>query len=181
MASPTTMPYLRNEIPFTQSRLKSLIKVFGTFGGYEVDPAGATVLPNLSNMALIGAITKVEVKTNRGAAERRELNYDTMGKILEMIPGLVDYEVDFNYVMLYKSSFMEACGFAGHTLEYQTRPMLFALQLPTPNPASVPPKSILLVDCWLKNNPITFDVESKDDLRIVQSVSVACGGIVEVS
>ena len=174
-------PFLRNEIPFTQSRLKSLIKIFGTYGGYQVDPAGATVLPNLSGLTLIGAVTKVEVDVKRGATERRELNYDTMGKILEMIPGLVDYDVKFNYVWLYKSTFMEACGFAGHTLEYQTRPMLFALQLPSPNPASVPPKSLLLVDCWLKSNPAVFDVESKDDLRIVQNVDVACGGVVEVS
>jgi hypothetical protein len=174
-------PFLRNEIPFTQSRLKSLIKIFGTYGGYQVDPAGNSVLPNVSGVELIGAITKVEVSVKRGAAERRELNYDTMGKILEMIPGLVDYDVKFNYVWLYKASFMEACGFAGHTLEYQTRPMLFSLQLPSPNPSTVKPKSILLVDCWLKSNPANFDVETKDDLRIVQSVDVACGGIVEVS
>jgi hypothetical protein len=173
-------PFLRTEIPFTQSRLKSLIKVFGTFGGYQVDPSGAGSLPNLSALDLIGAITKVEVKTNRGAAERRELNYDGMGRILEMVPGLVDFDVSFNYVWLYRASFMEACGFAGHTLEFQTRPMLFALQLPSPNPATVPPKSLLLVDCWLKGNPAMFDVESRDDLRIVQSVDVACGGIVEV-
>ncbi len=173
-------PFLRTEIPFTQSRLKSLIKVFGTYGGYQPDPSGQGTLPNLSALDLLGAITKVEVKVNRGAAERRELNYDGMGRILEMVPGLVDFEVDFNYVWLYRASFMEACGFAGHTLEFQTRPMLFALQLPSPNPSTVPPKSLLLVDCWLKNNPAMFDVESKDDLRIVQSVSVACGGIVEV-
>lgn len=173
-------PVLRNEIPFTQSRLKSLIKVFGTFGGYQVDQSGNGALPNLSGLELIGAITKVDVKVNRGATERRELNFDTKGKILEMVPGLVDFEVSFNYVMLYRAGFMEACGFAGHTLEYQTRPMLFALQLPSPTPDSVPPKTILLVDCWLKNNPVMFDVESKDDLRIVQSIDIACGGIVEV-
>ena len=118
MATPTTTPFLRNEIPFTQSRLKSLIKIFGTYGGYQVDPSGNSVLPNLSSLQLIGAITKVEVATNRGAMERRELNYDGMGKIQEMVPGLVDFDVKFNYVWLYRASFMEACGFAGHTLEY---------------------------------------------------------------
>jgi len=172
-------PFLRTEIPYTQSRLKSLIKVFGTFGGYQPSISGPTTLPSLSGLSLIGAVTKVEVDTKRGATERRELNYDTMAKILEMVPGLVEYKVSFNYVWLYQASFMEACGFAGQTLEYQTRPMLFALQLPSPDPAVVPTKTILLVDCWLKANPATFDVESRDDLRIVQSVDVACGGIVE--
>lgn len=173
-------PFKRTEIPFTQSRLKSLIKIKGTYGGYQPSIVGNTSLPNLSSLDLIGAVTKVTVDVKRGAAERRELNYDTMGKILEMVPGLVDFDVKFSYVWLYQASFMEACGFGGHTLEYQTRPMLFALQLPSPDPAVVPVKNILLVDCWLKANPATFDVESKDDLRIVQEVDVACGGIVEV-
>jgi hypothetical protein len=173
-------PFLRTEIPFTQSRLKSLIKVYGTYGGYQPSLTGNTTLPSLSSLSLIGAVTKVEVKTTRGATERRELNYDNMAKILEMVPGLVDYDVNFSYVWLYQASFMEACGFAGHTLEYQTRPMLFALQLPTPDPAVIAPKTILLLDCWLKGNPATFDVEEKNDLRIVQSVEIACGGLLEV-
>jgi hypothetical protein len=173
-------PVLRTEIPFTTARLKSLVKVFGTYGGYQVDPSGAGSLPNLSALDLIGAITQLTVDVKRGAQERRELNFDTAGKILEMVPGLVDFEVSLNYVYLYRASFMEACGFAGHTLEFQTRPMLFSLLLPSPNPATVPPKSLLLVDCWLKSNPIMFDVEGKDDLRIIQKVDIACGGIVEV-
>ena len=182
MALPSPSPFLRSEIPYTQSRLKSLIKVFGTYGGYQVDITGdgPGTLTQLPPMSLIGAITSVSVSPKRNATERRELNYDTMAKILEMVPGLVDFEVKFKAVWLYRASFMEACGFAGMTLEYQTRPMIFSLQLPSPDPSSVPPRSILLLDCWLKANPAMFEVENKDDLRIVQEVDVACGGLSEV-
>ena len=173
-------PFLREEIPFTQSRLKSLIKIYATFGGYVPDPDTPQALPDLSGLELIGAVTKVEVKTPRGMTERRELNYDTLGKILEMVPGLVSFDCNFSYVMLYKSSFMEACGFAGHRLEYQTRPILFQLELPSPTPDTIPPRNIILQDCWLKDNPMAFDVSSNDDLRIIQDIGVGVGGLTEV-
>jgi len=171
-------PFKRQEIPFTQSRLASLIKIRGTFGGYVPDPA--TRFPTLSGLPLIGALQKVTVDVTRGAKDRRELNYDTYGNIIEMVPGLVDFDIKFEYVWLYQASFLEACGFGGHTLEFQTRPMLFQLELPSPANSGIPTKTIVLSDCWLKGNPGTFDVTQKDDLRIVQSIDIACGGIIEV-
>lgn len=173
-------PFKRDEIPYTQSRLKSLIKVFATYGGYAPDPNDPTNLPTLSSMQLIGSITKVDIKTTRQAAERRELNFDNAAEILEMVPGLASFEVSMNYVMLYRASFIEALGFGGHELRYWTRPVLFALQLPSPVPASLPPKTILLRDCWGLDNPMMFDVEAKDDLRIIQEVPIACGGMIEI-
>jgi len=173
-------PFKRNEIPYTQARNKSLIKVFVTYGGYTPDPNDPTNLPTLSSLSLIGSITTVDLKTTRAAAERRELNFDNAGEILEMIPGLASFEVSFKYVNLYRASFMEALGIAGHELKYNTRPFLFALQLPSPVPDQLPPKTLLLRDCWLLDNPLNFDVEAKDDLRIIQEVPVACGGIIEI-
>jgi hypothetical protein len=164
------------EIPKTNTRLKSLIKCFVSFGGY--DPSQG--IPALSGLQFLSALTKVEFPVNRGAVERRELNFDNLGKILEMVPGLVDFDgARMTYIWQYQASFLEACGFGGHTLEFQTRPLLFLLQLPSPNPDVVPEKNILLLDCWLKKNPAEFSVEDKDDLRIRQEVDIAVGGIIE--
>ena len=174
-------PFIRNEIPFTASRLKSLIKVFVSYGGYQPDPSNPNNIPQLSQLTLIGSVNKIEIKNKREAAERRELNYDTSAQILEMVPGLESFDVTFDYVMLYRANFMEACGFGGYELKNQTRPIVFALQLPSPTPSSVPYKTLLLRDCWILDNPHSFEVEAKDDLRIVQSVPIACGGILEVS
>lgn len=175
-----TPPILREEIPITQSRNKSLIKVFATFGGYIPDPSDPANVPDLSSMAQIGSVARVMVNPTRNAAERRELNTDTLGQILEMIPGLTSFEVTMSYIYLYRASFMEAVGFAGHSLEFNSRPILFALQMPSPTPDTIPEKTLLLRDCWLKANPIEFNVEEKDDLRITQEVGMACGGIIEV-
>ena len=173
-------PQKREETPFTQARLKSLIKVFCTFGGYQPDPNDPSNVPQLSELALVGSVTKVSVGTTRQAAERRELNFDTAGQIQEMIPGLESFDIKMTHIVLYRQSFMEACGFAGHELRYNTRPILFALQLPSPTPGTLPPKTLLLRDCWIKGNPFDFSVEEKDDLRIVQTVPIHVGGLREV-
>lgn len=170
------------QTPFTLARLKNLVTINVTYSGY--DPlvySGQGTLPQLTE---IGALEKVEVKVSRGAKERRELRVDAngmSGRIIEMVPGLVDFEVSFQYVWLYQASFMEACGFGGHDLEYQTKPLLFQLDMPAPASSKVPVKSLILKDCWLKDNPATFDVSAgKDDLRMIQSVTVACGGVEEI-
>lgn len=170
--------FREQEIPFTQTRLASLIKIKGSYKGYI--PDGNRIPTDMGDQRFIGAVTKVKVDVNRGATERRELNFDTYGNIIEMVPGLVSFDVSFDRVWLYESSMLEACGFGGHTLEFQTRPMLFQLLLPRPANSSVPDKTIVLVDCWLKDNPATWSVDNKDDLRIVQTVNIACGGIFEV-
>jgi hypothetical protein len=165
------------EIPKTNSRLKSLIKVFVSFGGY--DPSGE--LPDFSTLTFLAALESLEFPIKRGAAERRELNTDNLGKILEMVPGLVDFDgCKMTYIWQYASSFMEAVGFGGQNLEYQTRPLMFFLQLPSPNPSVIPPRNIILLDCWMKDNPSMFSVAEKDDLRIKQEVNIAVGGVVQV-
>ncbi len=171
-------PFLRTEIPFDTARLKSLIKVFATFGGYVPDPNDPNII-NLSNLELVGAVNTVTLNETRAAAERRELNYDTHGEIIEMIAGLGSFEISFTSIVLYKQTFMEACGFAGHELRFQTRPIAFFLELPSPDPAVISPKTLLLRGCKLLANPLSFDIEAKDDLRIVQEVPVACAGIIE--
>ncbi len=135
----TPVPFKRDEIPYTQARLKSLIKIYATFGGYKPDPNDPTAVPTLAS-----------------------------------------FDVTFTSVMTYQATFLEACGFAGGEIRYQTRPIAFALILPSPTPDTIPNKVLILRGCQLKDNPMKFDVEQKDDLRIIQEVPVACAGIIEV-
>lgn len=176
----TPVPFKRDEIPYTQARLKSLIKIYATFGGYQPDPNDPTAVPTLAQMKLIGAVTKVDYKNPRNAAERRELNYDTFAEIQEMVPGLGSFEVSFTSIMTYAQTFMEACGFDGTDIRFQTRPLAFALILPSPTPDVIPSKVLILRGSWLKDNPVSFSVEEKDDLRIIQEVPIACAGVIEV-
>jgi hypothetical protein len=177
---PPQTPFSRVEIPWTSTRLKSLIKIYCTFGGYQPDPNDPGALPSLSSLSLVGAVRKVHIKTTRSSVERRELNYDTYAEILEMVPGLASFELTFESVVLYQATFPEAIGFDGFDLKYNTRPTLFALQLPSPNPATLPPVTLMARDCWLNANVLDFDTEAKDDLRIIQEIPMACGGIIKV-
>jgi hypothetical protein len=173
-------PFTRNEIPFTAARLKSLIKVYCTYGGYTPDPNDPTNLPSLGSLNLVGSVTTIELKNPRQAAERRELNYDNFAEILEMIPGLDSFELNFKAVALYRQTFAEACGIGGFGVRFNTRPLLFAFRLPSPNPGALPPVTLLARGCLLLDNPLGFDVEAKDDLRIIQDIPVACAGIIEI-
>ena len=164
------------EPPKTLTRMKHLADVYVSFGGY--DPSQGT--PDFAALTYLTALTRVGISIKRGAKERRELNSANLGKIIEMIPGLVDFEgCELSYIWQYKQgSLIEACGFGGTTLEYQTQPLFLLIVFPAPNAADV--RKIVLSDVWFKENPIEVSVEDKDDLRLVQKVPIAVGGIYEV-
>ncbi len=174
------VPVKRDEIPFTQARLKSLIKIYVTYSGYQPDPNDPTAVPSLSTMSLLGAVTKITVKNPRGAQERRELNYDTAAEIQEMIPGLPTFDVSIQNIMTYAASFLEGCGFAGGELRFQTRPVALALVLPSPTPTTIPPKIVFLRGVWLGDNASDFSVQEAGDLRIIQDTPLHCAGLLEV-
>ncbi len=163
------------QAPKTVSRSKALIDIYGTEGGY--DPAGGYTL---NNLIYIGGITKLMLPIERGAAEFRELNATNFGRIIEQVPGLVSFDnVSLRSVVTYKGTFMERCGFQGHVLDYQSYPMLFLLDLPTPNAARYPARQLIIEGAVFLNNPLEWSVEEKEDLRIVQDIRLAISNIRE--
>ena len=56
----------------------------------------------------------------------------------------------------------------------QTAPLQIAIELDAPDPANV--KTIILNDVWLRNAPLTFNIED-NDLRIVQDVEAQFASI----
>jgi len=167
------------EIPKHIARSKALTTIYGVLGGY--DPSQGT--PDFTNSPLtyIGNVTSIEIPANRGSVERRELNAANLGRIVEIVPGLVDFEgVQLNHIVTYAATFLEASGFVGHVSDFQAYPMLYLLRLPSPNPAEYPERNLILEDVWIKNNPLMFSVEDKDDLRITQQVTLAVGNVREI-
>jgi len=180
MATIRTSP----QIPAHLARSKALVTIMGTIGGYDPQQG----FPSLSSFGFIGDVVSVEIPVNRGGTERRELNYSTLGAILEMVPGLVDFEgLTFKRIITYGQAaltqgggtMLEICGFDGPTLDYQSFPMAFMLRLPSPNPAYFPERRVILDKVWFQKNPLMFSVEDKDDLRIIQEVTCLCGAIRE--
>ncbi len=173
------------EIVKTNTRLRNYVRVYYTKGGYDPTTSIASVLTG--NLEFFAALEKISFPQARGNSERRELNFDFTstdpiafaqgnGGIIEAIPGLVDADgASLTFIWQYKASVLERLGFNGHTLESQTRPVLFLLDLPAPTAADE--RQIVIPQVWLKQNPIEFGVENKDDLRIRQQVNVACQGV----
>lgn len=160
------------------ARSKALITIYGTEGGYNPKDG----IPSLSSLKFIGNVTSIDIPVNRGSAERRELNAANFGRIIEIVPGLVDFDgFKLNHVVTYKETFLEACGFRGHVLDYQAYPMLFLFKLPTPDADQFPERTLIAETAWLKNNPLMFSVEEKDDLRITQEVSIAISNLREIT
>jgi hypothetical protein len=172
------MPFRENlETPKHSARSKALVTVYGTYGGY--DPSEG--FPDLSGLVQIMNLTSITINSNRDAKERRELDASTLGSIIEMVPGLVDFEnMEMNGIVTYKTSIIETCGFGGYDLRYQTHPMLLMLKLPSPNPSVVPERRLLLDKLWFKANPLEFSVEDPSDVRITQKIPFACAGVREV-
>ncbi len=166
------------EVPRHIARSKALITLYA--GQYD-PTANQSAANQLGNMFHVGNVTSVEVPINRGATERRQLDSSTFGQILEMIPGLVDFEgFQLNNIVTYQATFFEAMQFGGHNLVYQSVPLFMVFVLPTPNPSFAPAKTLLFENVWIKNNPLMFSVEEKDDLRITQQVTLAVGNISEL-
>jgi hypothetical protein len=171
------------DIPKVESRSKALITLEGSYGGYN--PLTQTIQQALSNLVLIGNVSKISMPIKRGAVERRELNasnIQTAAQILEIVPGLVDFEgFRLNNIVTYQEDFLEACGFfGGRRLEYQSYPMLFVLTLPSPEPSVFPVRTFLIDKAWILDNPYEFSVEEKEDLRITQEVELRLASITEV-
>lgn len=161
----------------TLARSRALTTIYGTLGGY--DPSGG--IPALSSLVFIGGVSKLMVPINRGTAEFRELNASTFGRILEQVPGLVDLDtVTLQSVITYGGTFLERCGFQGHMLDFQAYPMLFLLDLPTPNKSKFPARQLILEGAIIKKNPIEFGVDNKEDLRILQEIELAVSNVREI-
>ena len=170
-------------VPSHIARSKALCTLSGTIGGYD---GSAGIPSSFPALEFIANVTSITIPTNRGSAERRELNAANWGRIIEILPGLVDFEgLEMNNVVTYGATFAQACGLDASAaggdnsfeLDIQSFPMLFQIDLPTPNAALYPPRTLMLLPAWIKTNPINFSVEEKDDLRIVQTISLAVGRI----
>ena len=173
MASPNIRT--TQEIPKVESRSKALITITGVIGGY--DPLTQNLADVLGGAQFIGNVSKITLPNKRGMQDRRELNAANFGEIMEIVPGLVDFEgMRWTNVITYQQDFLQACGFQGGlSTDYQSYPMLFILTLPAPNPFLT--RTLLINKAWIVNNPYEFSVEDKDDLRITQEIDIRCASI----
>lgn len=137
----------------------------------------------------IGVIQKVSISSSRNNAIYREINFESLGRIKEVCPGLVEYSGSVSKMALYNEHLLDAFAaaksdvynndttenslLAGFNIYNQIAPLILKIDLldniqyPSDNVTS-----IILWDCWFKQSEIEFDITSTDDLAVVQESEI---------
>jgi len=189
------------DIPVTQGRLASSVELklmvpvkmnLGFGVTFEFQP-GTT----------LGTVSKVTREQNREIHRRYSLG-TFAHEPLDIIPGKITTDLKLEKIVLYAEYMLQnikgdvakvlglegktiylsdgdllgALGFVSGNLFHQQQP--FALQEiihpPAENPGAQPTITSYL-DCWIKSNPLEYDIMNTSGQLIIQTCDVACGKI----
>lgn len=134
----------------------------------------------------IGAIQKITINTKRDAQYRRELNTNTAGRPVEVVPGLPNYSLDLERVVLYESTLAQAFGYnKSYDIMKQNSPLMLMVDLPgvkrtqeDGSTITTGAKTILIYGVWFENNNMDFSVESDNDMMIIQRTPAIATGVI---
>lgn len=120
-------------------------------------------------MRSIGAVKKLDRRISRNMSRRRELDSNTPGITVEIVPGAVtDFSLTISRAMLNKSSMMEAFGITGvEDLIHQNIPIDIEEHRFLPDGKE---QIITYKGCYFKSNPQSIDIDA--DWIIVQDAEL---------
>ena len=79
----------------------------------------------------VGAIQKIKIVTKREAEYRRELNTNTAGRPVEVVPGLPEYSLELERFVLYESTIAQAFGYSkSYDIMKQNSPLMIYVNVP---------------------------------------------------
>lgn len=171
-------------IPNTKLRLKSYITLKTIKGGASiVDPNNVLASLQALNKPFetIGTVQKFSYENTRDAKYYRELRTDSSAQIVETYPGLPEYNLTLEKVLLISENVLEAFGFENQSFDIinQSSPIILQLILPGAGGSATGSKTLTFHGVWLKTNPFEFDVTEPSDLKIIQTISAIAAGVVE--
>lgn len=145
-----------------------------------------SLLNKIGTNNLVGSIQKIRIETTRDAEYRRELNTNTAGRPVEVVPGLPSYKLNLERVVLYESTLAQAFGYnKSYDIMKQNSPLMIYVNAPgvkrTQEDGSVittGAKTILIYGVWFDNNNMEFSVERADDMLIVQNTPAIATGVI---
>jgi hypothetical protein len=88
-------------------------------------------------------------------------------------PGLGDYKILINTVVLYKDSLNEQFGYDSADIMYQDSPMILQTVLNAPSGVQI--RSLTFIGVWFQNNQIEFDAEAEDQ-QVAYDVNAEAAG-----
>lgn len=135
---------------------------------------------------LVGAVQSLKITTKREAEYRRELNTDTAGRPVEVVPGLPEYNLELSRVVLYESTIAQAFGYSkSYDIMKQNSPLMLYIDVPgvereseNGNTLTVGAKTIMIYGVWFDNNNMDFSVERANDMMIIQRVNAIATGVI---
>jgi hypothetical protein len=145
-----------------------------------------SLLNNVNDNNLVGAVQRIAINTSRDAEYRRELNTNTAGRPVEVVPGLPSYNLELERVVLYNSTMAQAFSYnKSYDIMKQNRPLMIYINLPGVKRTqedgtfiTTGAKTILAYGVWLQNNNMSFSVDNANDMMIIQNTPAVCTGII---
>ena len=187
-------------IPKLNARVKHLIKVYSFELNKAFNEANIDITAlhkDIEKKEPIGAIQKLSIKTEKELHHWRELNYDTLGRIMEVYPSLPKYSISVDKIALFKNHLLDAFSavkkdvFAGDTndnplkasfnIYNQIAPIHIGVDILTPTTNEYSGSKnifVLLYDCWFDKSEIEFNISDKTNLVIVQQAELTCAGLI---
>ena len=186
-------------VPKLNIRQKHLIKVFSfaldvPFNENSISSA-EDLYKKFESSKPIGAIQSLSITTDRDLKEWRELNYDTLGRVMEVYPSLPEFKINVSKIALYKEHLLDAFGavkkdvFAGSkednalkasfNIYNQISPINICVDILSPSNNSYSDSKnvfVMIYDCWFDKSEIEFEIGA-DDIRIVQDAELTCAGL----
>jgi hypothetical protein len=160
----------------TTPRIKMRMKSFMTLYGATYDGTKNLSDTQLLSIPLkeIGACKKFKYKNDRsGLKYYRTFGKNKNGKIDEVYPGLGDYKLILETIVLYNDSLNEQFGYDSSDIMIQDSPMI--LQAVLSSPSGVQIRTLTFIGVWFQNNQIEFDAEAEDQ-QIAYEVNAEAAG-----
>lgn len=133
----------------------------------------------------VGAIQRIKIITKRDAEYRRELNTNTAGRPVEVVPGLPEYNLELERVVLYESTIAQAFGYSkSYDIMKQNSPLMIYVSVPgvkreqDDKVITTGAKTILIYGVFFDNNNLDFSIERANDMMIIQKINAIATGVI---
>jgi hypothetical protein len=193
-------------IPKLNIRPKHLIKIYaGNLSQpFDLDSLNATdIISKITTdekgnpVSPIGGVQSVKITSERDLYVWRELNYETLGKIMEVYPSLGEFSVEVSKVAFFEEHLLDAfkavesdvfnndvtanAVVSSFNIYNQIKPLHIIVELLGNEESNNDPQTnkVLIYDCWFDKSEIEFDA-TEDNLMIVQSATLTAAGLITV-
>lgn len=153
-------------------------------GGSMAAQMAQVALASTQTKEPLGTATKIEIRQQKDVKRVYSLG-DFLYEPSRLVQGKITSSLILSGVATYAGETFERMGFPAWNIYTQQAPFILRVRLFTPQAmaqplqrvgASAEPIDLFFLDCWVSDNPCTFDAESGQLVR--QKLNVDCGRVI---